>query len=126
MESYINNRMLLVFVLGKLKDNYQKDDQEIQTAVKMSCSILSSQILRLKFKTDVIGMPDIDSSLFEKETLSKKECFSHLENLYSQVDADPCRSKYEQTEPSFSHMSIVMLKGSFKIITDRLKEELCL
>lgn len=124
MESYINNRILLVFVLGKLRDNYQKDDEEIQTAVKLSCSVLSSQILFLKYRNNILGMPEIDSVLFEKESLSKSECLPYLENLYSQIETDPCRTKYAQIEPSFSHMSLVMLTGSFKIIVDRIKGEL--
>ena len=124
METQLNNRLLLVFVLGKLKSILSEDDTEMQSAIKMSSVVLSKQILSIKVKEQLMGNPIPDHELFEKETLSKEDCLSNIEKFYNKIEADSCTQKYEKTEPSFSNMSLVMLKGSIKIIIDHLKVDL--
>lgn len=121
METQLNNRLLLVFVLGKLKSILSEDDTEMQSAIKMSSIVLSKQILSIKVKERLMGNPIPDHELFEKETLSKEDCLSNIEKFYNEIEADSCTQKYEKTEPSFSNMSLIMLKGSIKIIIDHLK-----
>lgn len=121
METQLNNRLLLVFVLGKLKSILSEDDTEMQSAIKMSSVVLSKQILSIKVKERLMGNPIPDHELFEKETLSKEDCLSNIEKFYNEIEADSCTQKYEKTEPSFSNMSLIMLKGSIKIIIDHLK-----
>ena len=121
METQLNNRLLLVFVLGKLKSILSEDDTEMQSAIKMSSVVLSKQILSIKVKEQLMGNPIPDHELFEKETLSKEDCLSNIEKFYNEIEADSCTQKYEKTEPSFSNMSLIMLKGSIKIIIDHLK-----
>ena len=124
METQLNNRLLLVFVLSKLKSILSEDDTEMQSAIKMSSVVLSKQILSIKVKEQLMGTPIPDHELFEKETLSKEDCLSNIEKFYNEIEADSCAQKYEKTEPSFSNMSLVMLKGSIKIIIDHLKVDL--
>lgn len=124
METQLNNRLLLVFVLGKLKSILSEDDTEMQSAIKMSSVVLSKQILSIKVKEQLMGNPIPDHELFEKETLSKEDCLSNIEKFYNEIEADSCTQKYEKTEPSFSNMSLIMLKGSIKIIIDHLKVDL--
>ena len=124
METQLNNRLLLVFVLGKLKSILSEDDTELQSAIKMSSVVLSKQILSIKVKEQLMGNPIPDHELFEKETLSKEDCLSNIGKFYNEIEADSCVQKYEKTEPSFSNMSLVMLKGSIKIIIDHLKVDL--
>lgn len=124
METQLNNRLLLVFVLGKLKSILPEDDTEMQSAIKMSSVVLSKQILSIKVKEQLMGNPIPDHELFEKETLSKEDCLSNIEKFYNEIEADSCTQKYEKTEPSFSNMSLIMLKGSIKIIIDHLKVDL--
>ena len=124
METQLNNRLLLVFVLGKLKSILSEDDTELQSAIKMSSVVLSKQILSIKVKEQLMGTPIPDHELFEKETLSKEDCLSNIEKFYNEIEADSCTQNYEKTEPSFSNMSLIMLKGSIKIIIDHLKVDL--
>ena len=124
METQLNNRLLLVFVLSKLKSILSEDDTEMQSAIKMSSVVLSKQILSIKVKEQLMGNPIPDHELFEKETLSKEDCLSNIEKFYNEIEADSCTQKYEKTEPSFSNMSLIMLKGSIKIIIDHLKVDL--
>lgn len=121
METQLNNRLQLVFVLTKLKSIVPESNDEIQTAIKMSCVVLSKQILSIKLKEKLVGHPITDDKLFEKETLSQEDCLSNIEKFFNALEQDGCAQKYSQSEASFSNMSLVMLKGSIKIIVDHLK-----
>ena len=55
MEKLLNNRILLVFVLNKLK-NLQEESSPIYQACKTACVVLSSQIVVLRIKENLIGL----------------------------------------------------------------------
>ena len=77
MEKLLNNRILLVFVLNKLK-NLQEESSPIYQACKTACIVLSSQIVALRIKENLIGAELEGSELLLNETLTNKESLDYI------------------------------------------------
>ena len=120
MEKLLNNRILLVFVLNKLK-NLQEESSPIYQACKTACIVLSSQIVVLRIKENLIGLELEGSELLLNETLTNKESLDYIQKFFNIIDKEKL-IRYEQSEPSFSNMSNIMLTGSIRIILNYLEE----
>lgn len=120
MEKLLNNRILLVFVLNKLK-NLQEESSPIYQACKTACIVLSSQIVALRIKENLIGLELEGSELLLNESLTNEETYSHIQKFFNIIDKEKL-VRYEQSEPSFSNMSNIMLTGSIRIVLDYLEE----
>ena len=120
MEKLLNNRILLVFVLNKLK-NLQEKSSPIYQACKTACIVLSSQIVALRIKENLIGAELEGSELLLNETLTNKESLDYIQKFFNIIDKEKL-VRYEQSEPSFSNMSNIMLTGSIRIVLDYLEE----
>lgn len=120
MEKLLNNRILLVFVLNKLK-NLQKESSPIYQACKTACIVLSSQIVVLRIKENLIGLELEGSELLLNESLTNEETYNYIQKFFNIIDKEKL-IRYEQSEPSFSNMSNIMLTGSIRIVLDYLEE----
>lgn len=120
MEKLLNNRILLVFVLNKLK-NLHEENSPIYQACKTACVVLSSQIVALRIKENLIGLELEGSELLLHETLTNKETYEYIQKFFSVIDKEKL-IRYEQSEASFSNMSNIMLTGSIKIVLDYLEK----
>ena len=120
MEKLLNNRILLVFVLNKLK-NLQEESSPIYQACKTACIVLSSQIVALRIKENLIGAELEGSELLLNETLTNKESLDYIQKFFNIINKEKL-VLYEQSEPSFSNMSNIMLTGSIRIVLDYLEE----
>ncbi len=120
MEKLLNNRILLVFVLNKLK-NLQEESSPIYQACKTACVVLSSQIVVLRNKENLIGLELEGSELLLNESLTNEETYNHIQKFFNIIDKEKL-IRYEQSEPSFSNMSNIMLTGSIRIVLDYLEE----
>lgn len=120
MEKLLTDRMLLVFVLNKLK-NLHEDSSPIYQACKTACIVLSSQIVAIRRKEDLYSFELKDSELLSKIELTSKESLDYIQKFFTSIDKDKL-IKYEQTEASFSNMSNIMLTGSVKIILSYLEQ----
>lgn len=120
MEKLLNNRILLVFVLNKLK-NLQEESSPIYQACKTACIVLSSQIVALRIKENLIGAELEGSELLLNETLTNKESLDYIQKFFNIINKEKL-VRYEQSEPSFSNMSNIMLTGSIRIVLDYLEE----
>lgn len=121
MEKLLTDRMLLVFVLDKLK-NLHKESSPIYQACKTACIVLSSQIVSIRRKEDLYAFELQDSELLSKTELTGKESYDYIQKFFTSIDKDKL-IKYEQTEASFSNMSNIMLTGSVKIILSYLEQK---
>lgn len=120
MEKLLNNRILLVFVLNKLK-NLQEESSPIYQACKTACIVLSSQIVALRIKENLIGLELEGSELLLNESLTNEETYNYIQKFFNIIDKEKL-IRYEQSEPSFSNMSNIMLTGSIRIVLDYLEE----
>ena len=120
MEKLLNNRILLVFVLNKLK-NLQEESSPIYQACKTACVVLSSQIVVLRIKENLIGLELEGSELLLNESLTNEETYNYIKEFFNIIDKEKL-VRYEQSEPSFSNMSNIMLTGSIRIILNYLEE----
>ena len=120
MEKLLNNRILLVFVLNKLK-NLQEESSPIYQACKTACVVLSSQIVVLRIKENLIGLELEGSELLLNESLTNEETYNHIQKFFNIIDKEKL-IRYEQSESSFSNMSNIMLTGSIRIILNYLEE----
>ena len=120
MEKLLNNRILLVFVLNKLK-NLQEESSPIYQACKTACVVLSSQIVVKKKKKNLIGLELEGSELLLNESLTNEETYNYIQKFFNIIDKEKL-IRYEQSEPSFSNMSNIMLTGSIRIILNYLEE----
>ena len=120
MEKLLNNRILLVFVLNKLK-NLQEESSPIYQACKTACIVLSSQIVSLRIKENLIGLELEGSELLLNESLTNEETYNYIQKFFNIIDKEKL-IRYEQSEPSFSNMSNIMLTGSIRIILNYLEE----
>ena len=120
MEKLLNNRILLVFVLNKLK-NLQEESSPIYQACKTGCVVLSSQIVVLRIKENLIGLELEGSELLLNESLTNEETYNYIQKFFNIIDKEKL-IRYEQSEPSFSNMSNIMLTGSIRIILNYLEE----
>ena len=120
MEKLLNNRILLVFVLNKLK-NLQEESSPIYQACKTACIVLSSQIVALRIKENLIGLELEGSELLLNESLTNEETYNYIKEFFNIIDKEKL-IRYEQSEPSFSNMSNIMLTGSIRIVLDYLEE----
>lgn len=120
MEKLLNNRILLVFVLNKLK-NLQEESSPIYQACKTACVVLSSQIVVLRIKENLIGLELEGSELLLNESLTNEETYNYIQKFFNIIDKEKL-IRYEQSEPSFSNMSNIMLTGSIRIVLDYLEE----
>ncbi len=120
MEKLLNNRILLVFVLNKLK-NLQEESSPIYQACKTACIVLSSQIVVLRIKENLIGLELEGSELLLNESLTNEETYNYIQKFFNIIDKEKL-IRYEQSEPSFSNMSNIMLTGSIRIILNYLEE----
>ena len=120
MEKLLNNRILLVFVLNKLK-NLQEESSPIYQACKTACVVLSSQIVVLRVKENLIGLELEGSELLLNESLTNEETYNYIQKFFNIIDKEKL-IRYEQSEPSFSNMSNIMLTGSIRIILNYLEE----
>lgn len=120
MEKLLNNRILLVFVLNKLK-NLQEESSPIYQACKTACVVLSSQIVVLRIKENLIGLELEGSELLLNESLTNEETYNYIQKFFNIIDKEKL-VRYEQSEPSFSNMSNIMLTGSIRIVLDYLEE----
>lgn len=120
MEKLLNNRILLVFVLNKLK-NLQEESSPIYQACKTACVVLSSQIVVLRIKENLIGLELEGSELLLNESLTNEETYNYIQKFFNIIDKEKL-IRYEQSEPSFSNMSNIILTGSIRIILNYLEE----
>ena len=120
MEKLLNNRILLVFVLNKLK-NLQEESSPIYQACKTACVVLSSQIVVLRIKENLIGLELEGSELLLNESLTNEETYNYIQKFFNIIDKEKL-IRYEQSEPSFSNMSNIMLTGSIRIVLNYLEE----
>ena len=120
MEKLLNNRILLVFVLNKLK-NLQEESSPIYQACKTACVVLSSLIVVLRIKENLIGLELEGSELLLNESLTNEETYNYIQKFFNIIDKEKL-IRYEQSEPSFSNMSNIMLTGSIRIILNYLEE----
>ena len=120
MEKLLNNRILLVFVLNKLK-NLQEESSPIYQACKTACIVLSSQIVVLRIKENLIGLELEGSELLLNESLTNEETYNYIQKFFNIIDKEKL-IRYEQSEASFSNMSNIMLTGSIRIILNYLEE----
>lgn len=120
MEKLLNNRILLVFVLNKLK-NLQEESSPIYQACKTACVVLSSQIVVLRIKENLIGLELEGSELLLNESLTNEETYNYIQKFFNIIDKEKL-IRYEQSEPSFSNMSNIILTGSIRIVLDYLEE----
>lgn len=123
METLLNDRMLLVFLLNKFRNLYDKD-HPINMACKTACMVLSHQIMSIRLKENLIGTLDLkdEESLLSKETFKNTEYLELIKKYFNRIDSVRL-VKYESSlsDPSFSNMSNIMLTGSIKIIIDHLE-----